>query len=63
MTAATATVGSVAATVEYARPQGTFAGLDQYNILVPRSLAGRGKAEVVLTVGGRVTNMVTVTIP
>ncbi|MCX6609125.1 MAG: YHYH protein [Acidobacteria bacterium] len=62
-TTATATVGGVAAMVEYAGPQGTFAGLDQYNILVPRSLAGRGKSEVVLTVGGRITNTVNVIIP
>jgi len=63
VTTATATVAGVAATVEYAGPQGSFAGLDQYNILVPRSLAGRGKSEVVLTVGGRITNTVNVTIP
>ncbi len=63
VTTATATVAGVAATVEYAGPQGTFAGLDQYNILVPRSLAGRGKSEVVLTVGGRISNTVYVTIP
>ena len=40
-TSATATIGGVAATVSYAGPQGGYPGLDQYNILVPSSLAER----------------------
>jgi len=61
-TAATATIGGVAATVTYAGPQGEYAGLDQYNLIIPRSLAGRGRMPVVLTVGGFATNPVYVTI-
>ena len=59
---ATSTVGGLAAAVAYAGVQGTYSGLDQYNILIPRSLAGKGKVEVILNVGGRVTNSVNVTI-
>ena len=61
-TTATATIGGVAATVAYAGAQGEYAGLDQYNLIIPRSLAGRGRVPVVLTVGGRVTNTVYLTI-
>ncbi|MGE0132928.1 MAG: hypothetical protein AB7U82_33025 [Blastocatellales bacterium] len=35
-----------------------FAGLRQANIRVPRSLAGRGEIDVVLTVDGRAANTV-----
>ena len=59
---ATATIGGVAATVEYAGAQGLYAGLDQYNLIIPRSLAGRGRVPVVLTVGGFATNPVYITI-
>lgn len=58
----TATIGGTAATVTYAGAQGTFIGLDQTNVLVPRSLAGRGTANVILTVDGKVSNTVTVAI-
>lgn len=61
-TTATATIGGVAATVAYAGAQGQYNGLDQYNVIVPRSLAGRGRVPVVLTVGGFATNPVYVTI-
>ena len=61
-TTATATIGGVAATVAYAGPQGEYAGLDQYNLVIPRSLAGRGRVPVVLTVGGFATNPVYITI-
>ena len=61
-TTATATIGGVTAAVAYAGAQGEYAGLDQYNLIIPRSLAGRGRVPVVLTVGGFVTNPVYVTI-
>jgi uncharacterized protein (TIGR03437 family) len=35
-------IGDVEAHVEYAGSQGEFAGLDQVNVALPRSLAGRG---------------------
>jgi uncharacterized protein (TIGR03437 family) len=61
-TVATAAIGGVAADVIYAGPQGEFPGLDQFNVLVPRSLAGRGRVEVVLTAAGKKSNPVRVTI-
>ncbi len=59
---ATATIGSVKADVLYAGAQGTYQGLDQYNVAIPRSLIGKGKVEVVLTVSGRVSNTVNMNI-
>lgn len=58
----TATIGGVAAEVAYAGAQGEFAGLDQFNLLVPRSLAGRGKVDVVITAEGRKANAVNIEI-
>ncbi len=46
----------------YAGPQGTFTGLDQYNLLLPRSLAGKGKVGVIITADGRASNQVNVSI-
>lgn len=42
----------------YAGPQGDFVGLDQLNVRVPRSLAGRGEVDLVLTVDGKSANIV-----
>jgi len=39
-----------------------FAGLDQSNVRLPRSLAGRGEVEVVMTVDGKVANTVRISI-
>lgn len=61
-TSATATIGGVSATVAYAGAQGTYSGLDQYNILIPSSLAGKGKVDVVVTAGGKPSNAVNITI-
>ncbi len=55
---ATATMGGTGATVQYAGPQGTFPGLDQVNLLIPASLAGKGKATVVVSAGGKASNPV-----
>jgi uncharacterized protein (TIGR03437 family) len=55
-------IGNVEAEVVYAGAQPSFAGLDQINVRIPRSLIGRGEVEVVVTVDGRVTNPVTVSI-
>lgn len=57
-----ATIGGVAATVQYAGPQNDFVGLDQANILIPRSTIGRGEVDVILTIGTRVSNTVKVSI-
>jgi uncharacterized protein (TIGR03437 family) len=61
-TTAAATIGGVAATMSYAGPQGTYPGLDQYNVLIPSSLAGMGKVDVIVTAGGKVSNPVNVTL-
>ncbi len=61
-TSATATIGGMAAAVSYAGPQGTYAGLDQYNILIPSSAAGLGKADIIVTAGGKPSNPINVTI-
>jgi uncharacterized protein (TIGR03437 family) len=62
LTAVTAKIGGQDAEVMYAGPQGGFAGLDQVNVRVPRSLAGRGDVDVVLVVDGKTANTVTVNI-
>lgn len=60
--AVTTTIGGVSATVTYAGAQGFFIGLDQLNILIPRSLIGRGEVEVLVTVEGKATNLVKIAI-
>ena len=55
-------IGGVNLTPAYAGPQGTFTGLDQYNLLLPRSLAGKGKVGVIITADGRTSNQVNVSI-
>lgn len=58
----TATIGGVSAEVLYAGAQPEYAGLDQVNVRLPRSLAGRGEVNVLLTVEGKTANVVTVNI-
>jgi uncharacterized protein (TIGR03437 family) len=53
-------LGGVDAEVLFAGAQGSFAGLDQVNVQLPRSLAGRGEVDVLLTVDGRQANAVKV---
>jgi uncharacterized protein (TIGR03437 family) len=62
-TSVTGTVGGIPATVSYAGPQGTYPGLDQYNVLIPDSLAGKGKVNVVVSADGKPSNPVNVVIP
>lgn len=57
-----ATVGGERVEVLYAGPQGGFDGLDQVNVKIPRSLAGRGEVPVSVAVSGRVANFVTLSI-
>jgi uncharacterized protein (TIGR03437 family) len=59
-TSATATIGGVNATVSYAGAEGTYPGVDQYNILIPPSLAGKGLVSVVVTAAGLPSNAVNV---
>jgi uncharacterized protein (TIGR03437 family) len=56
------TVGTTPVTVQYAGPQGGFAGLDQVNVILPHSLAGSGNVTVQLTASGVSANPVNLTI-
>jgi uncharacterized protein (TIGR03437 family) len=58
----TVTVNGVNAPVVYAGAQGSFPGLDQVNVLLPASLAGKGTVEVQLTAGGVAANPVQIVI-
>jgi uncharacterized protein (TIGR03437 family) len=56
-----ATVGGLSVPVTYAGPQGFFSGLDQINIgPLPASLAGKGLADIQVTVAGQSSNPVQV---
>jgi uncharacterized protein (TIGR03437 family) len=61
LAAVTAQIGGVPAQVQSAGAQGG-AGVDQINVLLPRSLAGRGEVDIVLTVDGKPANTVRVNI-
>jgi uncharacterized protein (TIGR03437 family) len=49
-------IGGEQVPVDYAGPQGEFAGLDQINVRLPRSLAGRGVVPLQVTVEGESAN-------
>jgi hypothetical protein len=55
---ATAAAGGVTITPMFVGAQGQFVGLDQVNLQIPQSLAGRGELDLVLTVDGRASNAV-----
>jgi uncharacterized protein (TIGR03437 family) len=55
-------VGGLETKTVYAGAQGNYIGLDQINVLLPRSLAGRGETDVVVTVDGLTANPVLVNI-
>ncbi len=59
---ASASVGGVSAGLLYVGAQGQFPGLDQVNLVIPRSSAGAGEVPVVLTVDGQTANAVTVNV-
>jgi uncharacterized protein (TIGR03437 family) len=50
-------VAGVAVPVQYAGPQGSFAGLDQVNIALPASLAGTGETSLYLVADGQMSNV------
>ncbi len=54
--AVTTTIGGRNIPVLYAGPQGTFVGLDQMNLEIPRSLVGAGLVNLQVTVDGKVAN-------
>lgn len=57
-----AIIGGVEAPLQFVGDQGGFAGLDQINIELPRSLAGSGLVDVLLIVDGQIANVVQVNI-
>ncbi|MFN7929481.1 MAG: SBBP repeat-containing protein [Blastocatellia bacterium] len=57
-----ARIGGVPVEVLYAGAQGAFIGLDQVNLRLPRSLAGRGEVAIELTIRGTPTNPVKINI-
>lgn len=59
---AKAKMGGVDAAVTYVGPQNGYVGVDQVNVAVPRSLAGRGEVTISLTIDGIAANSVTVNI-
>lgn len=55
-------IGGAAADVVYAGPQNEFVGVDQANLLIPRTLIGRGAVDVVFRADAQLANIVTVNI-
>jgi uncharacterized protein (TIGR03437 family) len=62
LAAVTATVGDAGAEVSFAGAQGGLVGLDQCNLRLLPSLAGRGEVDVVLSVESKPSNAVKVRI-
>ncbi len=56
LSAVSARIGGIDTQVFFAGAQGDFVGLDQVNVVLPRSLAGRGEVDIVLTVDGKAAN-------
>lgn len=52
----TAKLAEVSGTVVYAGPQGSYAGLDQINVLLPRNVRGRGEVRLVINIEGKDAN-------
>ncbi|GEM_PF-2740354 len=61
-TSGTANLNGITTPLYYVGPQGGLAGLDEFVVLLPRSLAGQGTIPVSLTVGGSTSNTATVSI-
>jgi uncharacterized protein (TIGR03437 family) len=55
--AVTVQIGSLTLPAQYAGARGQYGGLDQINVLLPRSLAGSGTVTVVATVDDAVQNI------
>jgi uncharacterized protein (TIGR03437 family) len=51
-------IGNLSLQAAFAGPQGFFAGLDQVNVKLPRTLKGTGESDVFLIHGGKRTNTV-----
>lgn len=62
LSAVTARMGGADCLVLFVGSQGDFAGLDQINLRIPHSLAGRGEVEVEVEAEGKSANKVKVNI-
>lgn len=60
--AVTATIQGIPAQVQFAGRAGSFAGLDQLNVVIPPQLSGQGLVRVRLTIAGRTSNAATLLI-
>jgi|GEM_PF-2040283 len=60
LSAVSVSIGGVAGEVSYCGPQGGLVGLDQCNVRVPPSLAGRGEVDLTLTADTQPSNTVRV---
>ena len=58
----TAKIGGLTSDVVFAGPQGELVGLDQVNVILRHSLAGRGQVDVFITVDGQTSNALRVNI-
>ena len=56
LTGVAVSFGGISGQVQYAGQQGDFVGLDQINVLLPRTLVGRGEVDLVLTADGKAAN-------
>ena len=56
------TIGGLSTDALYAGPQGSFAGLDQLNVLISRRLIGRGELDVAVSVNGKQANTLKIAI-
>ena len=62
LSAVKAAIGGTDSEVLFADAAPGFVGLDQINVRLPRSLAGRGEIDVALSVDGRAANKVRVSV-
>ena len=62
LSAVSCSIGGASSEAVFAGPAPGFAGLDQVNVRLPRSLAGRGELDVELFVDGEAANKVRVSI-
>ncbi len=62
ISAVSCSIGGETSEILFAGEASGFIGLDQLNIRLPRSLAGRGEVDVVITVDGKTANTVRVAV-